>query len=406
VSDDSIRISRRTALKGSGLAAVAATAAALAGGSSSASVRYGFHGKHPVGVATPMQRHLAFGTFDVTATTVTELRDVLATWSAAAARLMAGRPVAEANDPYFPPADTGETEDDGPSSLTITIGLGPTLFDSRFHLASRRPAALIDLPVFAGDRIDPQRRGGDLCVQACADDAIVAFHAVRNFARIAEGAVVLRDLQLGTGQTSTSDPSTSTPRNLLGFKDGTSNVRADSTDEMDHFVWVDSSSDQPWMIGGTYLVARRIRVHLEEWSALPIVDQQSVIGRFRDSGAPLTGSRERDPLELAKLDTFGTPVIPASAHVRVAAPETNGGIKILRRGYNFTDGVDPVTGELDAGLMFICFQQDPRRQFVTLQNKLSSSDALGRYVVHTGSGLYACPAPMTPNGFVGDALLT
>jgi deferrochelatase/peroxidase EfeB len=228
---------------------------------------------------------------------------------------------------------------------------------------------------------------------------------VRNLARLGAGTVVLRDLQLGSGRTS-APGLRETPRNLLGFKDGTNNVRTDSATEMDEHVWVGDEGDQAWMRGGTYLVARRIRVHLEQWAALSLDTQQRAIGRARDSGAPLTGTREHDPLDLAVFDTMGQLVIPDSAHVRVASHQENQGVRILRRGYNFTDGLDPRTGELDAGLMFICFQRDPRRQFVTLQNRLAAHDALSRYLVHTGSGIFACPPGVPRERSIGEELFS
>jgi deferrochelatase/peroxidase EfeB len=395
-------ITRRDALKGTGLAAMGvAAAAALSTSVASAGVRHEFYGTHQGGVATPIQEFLAYGTFDVVGTRA-ELETVLQTWTAASAHMVEGRSLPGAADPTYPPSDTGEAAGLKPASLTITIGFGPSMFDRRFGLSQRRPAALVELPSFFGDRLDPQRTGGDLCVQACADDPVVAFHAVRNLARIASGVAVLRDLQLGSGRTSSA--SGATPRNLLGFKDGTNNVRTSSTSEMNKHVWVGSGSDQAWMTGGTYLVARRIRVRLEQWSSLALATQQETIGRFRESGAPLTGSREHDPLELGATNAFGQHVIADSAHVRVASHQANDGVRILRRGFNFTDGLDPRTGELDAGLMFICFQRDPRRQFVTLQNRLAANDALSRYVVHTGSGLFAIAPGSTRGHWIGEGI--
>jgi deferrochelatase/peroxidase EfeB len=403
VSGSEHQLSRRAALKGAGLAAAAAVAAAT-GTAAATDLRQPFHGVHQAGVATPVQDHLAFATFDVAATGRVELASLLAAWAAAAERMAAGEPVAPARNDYYPPSDTGETADLATSSLTLTFGVGAGIFDARFGLASRRPSALVDLPAFPGDRLDPARSGGDLCVQACANDPVVAFHAVRNLARVGLGAVTLRHIQFGSGRAS-ANTAGGTPRNLLGFKDGTSNVRTESSEEMDRYVWVGAETDQPWMVGGTYMVARRIRVHLEEWSDLSLLDQQRAIGRFRRSGAPLTGRRESDPLELAQVDQFGAPVIPSAAHVRVASAETNGGVRLLRRGFNFADGVDPRTGELDAGLMFICFQKDPRDQFVRIQQRLASSDALSRYVVHTASALFAVAPGAAPGEPVAATLL-
>ncbi len=398
------RISRRSALKGTTAAAAAALASAATVTQSGAATRHSFHGRHQSGVTTPIQDHLAFATFDITDGQRADVVSLLQSWSAAAAIYVEGHELPVSSDPYVPSTDTGEAIGLSASGLTLTFGFGPSLFDDRFGLGTKRPGALIDLPPFPGDDLDPQRSGGDLCVQACANDPLVAFHAVRNLARLGLGVVALRYLQMGSGRTSTSTTTTTTPRNLLGFKDGTNNLTASSASAMDQHVWVGDDSDQSWMVHGTYLVARRVRTHLEEWSSLALYTQEQVIGRFRASGAPLTGRHEHDPLRLTAVDHFGLPVIPATAHVRVAAPINNDGARILRRGFNFTDGVDPVTGELDAGLMFICFQRDPARQFVTLQNNLSQSDALSNYVTHTGSGIFACPPGAARGGWVGQQL--
>ena len=390
-------MTRRQALLGSAAAALTG-AIALSAERAGATTRQAFHGRHQGGISTRVQDYLFFAVFDMTSSSRQDLEDLLAQWTRAAALFVEGRPLVGDGDANYPPADTGEAMDLPASNLTITFGFGPSIFDHRFGLSTQRPERLIDLPVFPGDNLDPQRTGGDLCIQACADDPIVAFHAVRNFARLAEGVATLRWTQSGSGRTSTSSTSETTPRNLLGFKDGTNNIDTTSQRAMRSSVWVEAGDGPSWMTGGTFMVARRIRTHLEEWSTLSLGTQESVIGRFRASGAPLSGHREHDPLRLDSYGSNGLPVIPASAHVRSAAPQTNNGARILRRGFNFMDGVDDRTGELDAGLMFICFQRDIATQFVTIQNTLSTQDALSNYVEHTGSGVFACPPGVTRAG--------
>jgi deferrochelatase/peroxidase EfeB len=390
-------ISRRQMLAGSGLATAAVVAAAgasptLAGAATAGTgTTVSFHGDHQGGIATPEQDRMVFATYDVAGTGRAGLAALLATWSSAAERMTAGQVLAGPADDFAPPVDTGEALDLPAARLTLTLGYGPSLFDSRFDLADRRPAALADLPTFPGDALDPASTGGDLCVQACADDAQVAFHAVHNLTRLGLGTVTLRYLQVGFGRTASAGGSTTTPRNLLGFKDGTANLDPTDAQAMDSFVWVDGSGDQGWMRGGSYLVARRIRVHLEAWDRSTLGDQERTIGRSKVSGAPLGSTHERDPLDLRALDDFGEPLIPEDAHIRVAAPSTNHGAALLRRGYSFVDGIDPTTGELDAGLFFVCFQKDPRSQFVPIQQRLAQQDALFPYLEHTGSGLFACP---------------
>ncbi len=404
-------ISRRQLLAGSGLATTAALVATtgLAPGAAAATAATPatepFHGDHQGGITTPEQARLVFAAYDVSGVDRAGLAALVTTWSDAAERMTAGLPVVGPTDAFAPPADTGEALGLPPARLTLTLGYGPTLFDDRFGLASRRPAALVDLPAFAGDALDPSLSGGDLCIQACADDPQVAFHAVHNLTRAGLGAVTLRYLQIGFGRASAAGDASSTPRNLLGFKDGTANLDPSDPTAMDDFVWVDGSGDQSWMRGGTYLVARRIRVHLEAWDRSTLGDQERTIGRAKASGAPLGATREHAPLDLAGLDSFGEPLIAEDAHVRVAAPATNGGTALLRRGYSFADGVDPTTGELDAGLFFICFQKDPTRQFVRLQHRLSQEDALFHYLDHTGSGVFACPPGPGPGRPWGYGLL-
>lgn len=402
-------MSRRRLLAGSGLATAAVVAAAVPGAAGADTPGTGatepFLGEHQSGIATPEQARLVFATYDVSGTDRAGLAALLATWSAAAGRMTAGRSLEGAGGPAAPPVDTGEALDLPASRLTLTLGYGPTLFDDRFGLASRRPAALADLPAFPGDALDPSRSGGDLCVQACADDAQVAFHAVHNLTRLGLGTVTLRYLQVGFGRTAGAGGGAPTPRNLLGFKDGTANLDPADGRAMDTFVWVDGSGDQAWMRGGSYLVARRIRVHLEAWDRSTLDDQERTIGRVKASGAPLGSAHERDPLDLRALDDFGAPRIPDDAHVRVAAPATNHGAALLRRGYSFVDGTDPTTGELDAGLFFVCFQKDPRHQFVPIQQRLAGQDALTTYLSHTGSGLFACPPGPGPGRPWGHGLL-
>ncbi len=401
--DAVVRLSRRQLLAGSALAAGGLVAVAAASSPAEATPAVPFRGPHQAGIATPAQDRLVFAAFDVTATALDALRELCVAWTLAAERLAAGQPVGPPLNAWEPPSDTGEADGLGPSGLTITVGFGESLFDDRFGLARRRPGALAALPAFPGDDLDPARSGGDLCVQACADDEQVAFHAVRNLARLGIGTVALRWLQVGFSRTSSTTSDQVTPRNLLGFKDGTDNLKADDPGAFDRFVWVGDETDQPWLRGGSYLVARRIRTHLEEWAATPLEAQQDVIGRFKGSGAPLTGRSEHDPVELTATGPRGVPIIPLDAHVRVAGPSENAGTRLLRRGYSFADGVDPRTLELDAGLFFICFQRDPG-QFVRVQSNLAINDALRTYLTHTSSSVFACPPGVPPGGYLGSTL--
>jgi deferrochelatase/peroxidase EfeB len=366
-----------------------------------------FYAPHQAGIDTPAQDRLHFAAFDLVEDDPAALRDLMRAWSTAAAEMTAGEMVGDVNgEQPAPPDDTGETVGLLPSRLTVTFGFGPSLFERRgLGLAAKRPAPLREIPALPGDELDADESGGDLCVQACSDDPQVAFHAVRNLARIGRGTVVMRWSQLGFGRTSTTSRSQDTPRNLMGFKDGTANIVAEDAAAMDRHVWVGGGGDGPaWMRGGSYMVTRRIRMLLEVWDRSALEDQEATIGRHKYSGAPLGGEEEHDPLDLA-AERGGEPVIPADSHVRLASASFNDGERILRRGYSFTDGVDESLGELEAGLFFICFQRDPAKQFVAIQRRLGSTDALNEYIKHVGSAIFAVPPGARAGGYVGETLL-
>jgi deferrochelatase/peroxidase EfeB len=350
-----------------------------------------FHDDHQAGIATPSQDRLCFATFDVTSTASrADLADLLKTWTAAAEAMTLGKPVpGDVGDLNTPPDDTGEAVGLTPGRLTITIGYGPSLFDGRFGLAGRRPSALKKLPELPGENLDPDNSDGDLCVQACADDPQVAFHAIRNLRRLGFGTVVPRWMELGFGRTSSTTPQQATPRNLMGFKDGTRNI--DSTDAglMGQHVWIGEEEPQRWARGGSYLVSRKIKMRMEQWDRDRLGDQQNVFGRYKGSGAPLTGHQEKDTPDFAAKDGSEY-VIPADSHIRLAAHENNNGLRILRRGYSYTDGIDPETGDLLGGLFFIAFMKRPD-QFITLQRSLGAHDALNEYIQHIGSGVFVSP---------------
>lgn len=362
-----------------------------------------FYGEHQAGIATPAQDRLHFAAFDLLTEDPAELRELMRDWSRAAAEMTAGEMIGDVNyEELAPPEDTGETIGLLPSSLTVTFGFGPGVFAKRGRgLAAQRPPQLKPLPPLPGDELNGLESDGDICVQACSDDPQVAFHAVRNLARIGRGIVAMRWSQLGFGRTATTSRSQDTPRNLMGMKDGTANIRAEDTDAMDRFVWVD---DGPaWMRGGSFMVTRRIRMLLEVWDRASLEDQEQTIGRRRYSGAPLGGSDEFEPLPLDEK-VNGQPLIPANAHVRLASAKETGE-RILRRGYSFTDGVDESLGELEAGLFFIAFQRDPEKQFVAIQRRLGTMDALNEYIKHVGSAVFAVPPGARQGGYVGEALL-
>ncbi len=416
-------MSRRRLLGGGVAAAGAATGAvAFAAGrltsgdeahAASRAASYAFRGAHQAGIVTPAQDRLHFAAFDVLATADRDdLVALLRAWTDAAERMTRGEPAGEIGPvegvTNLPPDDTGEAIGLPASGLTITFGFGPSLFRDadgldRFGLADRRPEALEELPHFPADAIDEARSRGDLCVQACADDPQVAVHAIRNLARLGFGTVSVRWSQLGFGRTSTTSTSQSTPRNLFGFKGGTANVKAEEEAALDAHVWVSDSDDQAWLAGGSYLVARRINMRIETWDRQPLGDQEMFVGRTKGEGAPLSGGKEFTEPDFEMGGSNDQPIIPVDAHVRIVHPDANDGARMLRRGYNFVDGSDPLGG-LDAGLFFIAYVRDPRTHFIPAQLAMAEQDALMEYLKFTSSAIFAVPPGARPGEYVGQSL--
>ncbi|MTB72642.1 iron uptake transporter deferrochelatase/peroxidase subunit [Arsenicicoccus cauae] len=376
-----------------------------------ASDSYPFYGTHQAGIVTPAQDRLHFAAFDVTTTSREDLVALLTAWTAAAAEMTAGRPVGGDPTSYSaPPNDSGEADGLSASRLTLTFGFGPTLFrdaagKDRFGISGRQPAALQRLPHFPADALDPARSDGDLCVQACADDPQVAVHAIRNLARLGFGVVSLRWSQLGYGRTSSTSTAQATPRNLFGFKDGTANLKAEDPSALDAHLWVGAKDDPkaPWMAGGSYLVARRIAMNLETWDRSSLREQEAVIGRDRREGAPLSGGKEFTAPDFTVKGREGQPLVAASSHVAMAHPTRNGGVQMLRRGYNYTDGSDDL-GRMDAGLFFIAYVRNPARQYIPMQTRMAKQDALQEYLQHRGSALFAIPPGAKEGEHIGQAL--
>lgn len=377
-----------------------------------------FYGPHQGGILTPQQRHSYFAAFDLVTTRRDDVRTLLRNWTAAAARMTRGcTAVAITDNPAAPGGDSGEVLGLPPSRLTITFGFGPDLFvrngKDRYGLAARRPEAFVDLPAFNGDQLVEGHTGGDLSVQACADDPQVAFHAVRQLSRLAYDTAQLRWTQSGFQADFAPGE---TPRNLMGFKDGTRNptaVPAPGRKPVDEVVWVGAEGPS-WMQGGSYMIVRRIRIALEHWDRTAVDFQQEVFGRTKYSGAPLGGKNEFDTPDFEAVDTDGNLVIPETAHVRLGATELNGGAEILRRSYSYNDGTNFTAErwppwrqgiEYDAGLFFVAYQRDPRSGFIRIFENMAKFDALNQYTTHVGSALFACPRGIAEGSYCGQALL-
>ena len=371
-----------------------------------------FHGAHQSGIITPMQMHTYFAAFDVTASKTSDIANLMRRWTDAAAKLTQGLPAGATDDPAAAPADSGEVLGLPPCQLTITVGFGPTLFSrdgaDRFGLARHCPEALVELPRFVGDQLVPERTGGDLSVQACGNDPQATMHAVRQFMRLADGVAVVRWVQAGFMAAAAGN---ATPRNLMGFKDGTANVAITNTKALDDYVWVQDEGG--WMQGGSYLVARPIRIALEHWDRMKLAFQEQTVGRQKISGAPVGGKGEFDAADFDAADEDGNTVIAENAHMRLAAPVNNDGATILRRGYSYDNGISMIAErwppwrhamEIDAGLLFICYQRDPRTGFIKIFDRMAKFDMLNQFVTHIGGGLFACPGGVAEGSYYGQRL--
>lgn len=351
-----------------------------------------FYGKRQSGITTPIQRQVYFAVLDLATEDLETIRGIFKSWTAYIARMMQGELVeAYKSNTMLPPTDTGEAVGMGTERLTITVGVSPTFLD-KLKLSSKKLPELEDLPKFARDQLHEDFTGGDICIQACAEDAQVAFHAVRNLLRKGREHLTLKWSQTGYAAITSQG---STPRNLFGFKDGTANVT--SQDDFDRVIWCDQDN---WMKNGTYLIVRRVQMHLETWDRTSLREQENTFGRHRDSGAPLGAVDEFDPVDLELKDDKGNLVIPEDCHVRLAKEV---GEEIYRRAFSYANGIDPRTGQFDAGLLFISFQKDPQ-QFIKVQKNLGTKDKLNEYITHVGSGLFAILPGVEEGGYLGQSL--
>lgn len=362
--------------------------------------------QHQPGITLPQLPFLYFITFDLTTDKKSDIAVLMQKWTEAADALMRHQ-----SAPHL--VDSGDVDGLEPATLTLTFGFGPGLFTKdgkdRYGLADRRPAPLEDLPRFTGDQLVPAHTGGDLCVQSCATDPQTAFHAIRILARLADNVATPRWAQTGF---SPDFAKHQTGRNLMGFKDGT--IQPDITNPAvaDRVLWA-APTDKPWMRGGTYLVARIIRIALEHWDRTNTGFQEQTMGRQKQSGAPIGGHYEHEPLTLKQTDKDGNLITSENAHARLAAPQENGGAELLRRSYSYDNGLSYIAerwppwrqgNEFDAGLMFLAYQQDPRTAFTKIFERMSKFDMMNQYTTHIGSGLFACPGRMEGH-YVGEELL-
>lgn len=387
------RLSRKHLLRwagaaGGGLALGAAGYTKLEGGSASAEAQVEpFHGVHQSGIVNPQPKHLQFASLEVQGNGRAHLRDVMRALTRTAAQLAAGR--------------TAAGDEFDPALLTVTLGLGPSAFDSRFGIGAQRPPALVDIPHFKGDKLRPELCGGDIAVQCCSASHEVVDRALHALPAAVSGAASVKWSKYGfVRDPLPGDPPGSTPRNIVGFKDGTNNLRGSDAARMRSNVWVNAGDGPGWMTNGTYLVVRNLNVLVANFLTEPLDVQQYAFGRDKATGAPFGQKHEFDPVIRSKE--------PPDCHIMVANPRTPGSEaeRILRRGYTFTDGYDASISQPLGGLFFICFQRDPRRQFIPIQRRLAVHDRfVVEYPVPVGSAIFAVPPGIRPGGYAAESIL-
>ncbi len=356
---------------------------------------------HPSGIVHAGQRYCSFVMFNMRENTdATDLQLLLARWTAAISIMQEGKTLGEIRPTFSEssvPADMGEAADLDPCSLAVTIGFGPTLFDKRFGLSKFKPKKLVEYERITGERLVCETPGSDFGIQVCADDRQVIFHAVRSLAYIARGTAKMIFIQDGFMPVRQSD-NQPTPRDLFGFRDGTTNPTEDK--EFDDFVWV-SGGDQEWLEGGSYMCYGRTICDIETWESDRISDQELLIGRKKDTGAPLSNpdGDEFDIPDLTATDENGVPLIDPNSHVAVTS-DIRLGFKVFRHGYNYWEGLNDHGDQL-AGFLNCTYVNDPDNYF-KLRDDMGKYDRLNDYYFDDWRGLYAVPQSPKTGHYLGQ----
>ncbi len=408
-------ISRRSFVTGAlGTGAAVGVGASLSGCSSpqpaqAAAARFvPFEGPHQTGLtALPIPERGLLASFTVQSKDRAGLSATLAALTDEIRGLMAGKPP-QVRDPAYPPVDSGILgEKPPPDNLSVVVGVGASLFDKRFGLADRKPKELVTMPFLANDRLDPKLSHGDLSIILEADHTDAVQFALRQLMRRTRSDLVLRWMVDGYSRGIGAGPASdaATPRNLLGFKDGTANLDVDDSTVMDRHIWVGPDDGEPeWAVGGSYQAVRIIRMFVEFWDRTQLAEQETIIGRRKVSGAPLGMTGEFDDPDYPE-DPDGKR-IKLDAHIRLANPRTPATEKnlILRRGFSYSRGFDGA-GRLDQGLAFIAYQRSLQRGFLSVQSRLTG-EPLEEYILPVGGGFFfALPGVTGHDRFLGDQLL-
>lgn len=395
------------ALTGAGIAAAAGVGIGLDASSRPApvaaepagSAAVPFHGATQAGIVTPQQKEATVVSFDSTVDGRDDLAELFRTITERSRFLCVGGQPPDAGI-SGPPSDSGVVGPDvRPDRLTVTVGVGASLFDGRYGLAAQKPAMLRPMTLFPNDELKPELCHGDISVQICADNRDTVVHALRDLARHTRGGMQIR--WRADGFLSPSRPD-GAARNLMGFKDGTANPAASNVSLMKQLVWA-GKSEPAWAAGGSYQVVRLIRMLVEFWDRVAISEQENMFGRRRDTGAPLDGNHETDIPNFG-MDPIGS-TIPLTSHIRRANPRTpeTASSVLLRRPYNYDKGVDAV-GNLDMGMLFVCYQQDLVRQFEAVQTRLVDEPLVDYISPYGGGYFFVLPGVRDGADFLGRGL--
>jgi deferrochelatase/peroxidase EfeB len=366
-----------------------------------------FYGQHQAGILTPQQASMMLVAFDVLASDKSELERLFRLLTQRIAFLTTGGLAPDTQNPRLPPMDSGILGAYiAPDNLTMTVSLGASLFDDRFGLAAQKPKSLQKMVRFPNDSLDAALCHGDLLIQICANTQDTVIHALRDLIKHTPDLLSVRWKREGfISDHAARSKGKETPVNLLGFKDGTANPNSQDAPLMDKVVWVTADQSEPaWTVGGSYQAVRIIQFHVEFWDRTPLKEQQTIFGRDKHSGAPLGMKNEHDAPDYAS-DPDGE-TIALDSHIRLANPrtkETESNL-MMRRGYSYSLGVTN-SGQLDMGLLFVCYQHDLEQGFLTVQKRLNG-EALEEYVKPIGGGyFFALPGVRDKNGWLAQGLL-
>ena len=366
-----------------------------------------FYGQHQAGVLTPQQASMMLVAFDVLASDKADLERLFRLLTQRIAFLTKGGPAPDTPNPRLPPMDSGILGPwISPDNLTVTVSLGHSLFDERYGLADKAPKKLQKMTRFPNDALDAALCHGDLLLQICANTQDTVIHALRDVIKHTPDLLSVRWKREGfISDSAARSKGKETPVNLLGFKDGTANPVSSDKALMDDVVWVTPGQGEPaWATGGSYQAARIIQFHVEFWDRTPLKEQQTIFGRDKHSGAPLGMQHEHDVPDYSR-DPDGD-MIALDSHIRLANPRTpqTQSSLMMRRGYSYSLGVTN-SGQLDMGLLFVCYQHDLEKGFLTVQKRLNG-EALEEYVKPIGGGyFFVLPGVIDSQHYLAQSLL-